>query len=678
MHDESASFEQAFLLGDRATNRYWQVGPVQFEMARIFSRRDLDWTAACAALRERFDEKISDDEITAAYQEFETLGLVELSEDAVVKGGLSAGAYRRALRLSGVRSQGLDKAAGDVRSFVMRAERARTAPKDLVALALRLQRDHPGDAVVQRVVQAFHRGLQHERVVKSNAHLPALLRWMRVQVPLFDPHEQIARWLPRLRFVFSWWFFALTLLVAFAGFSTYLDRAREVHQRLVLVSGNLTLLFCCTVTMLVIHEYAHAFACKHYGGEVHEIGIIVFLFFIPAAYCDVSDAHLFKSKRQKLIVTLAGTWSTFVLASLGALIWGNTIPTALLNHVGLVLMATGYATVLTNLNPLLPLDGYFFLSDWLGIDNLRDRAPEYAKAYLVALITGKARPVVTPREHRVFFVYFVVGSLYQVFYMLLSLGFGWLILVRGGTLLGFSIFVLLVYLFYVRTYWLKVVRLWKEARTKQLFAYVAGAAAVLSVLVFVPFSNSVVVPVTVRKMTHVATIAPEVAVIDAIVAPRGSAVKAGDVLFRLGTVDRSVLVTAPVAGFVEWEREWLPNEPVEAGAVLAAVVKGYAAEGELPERHVRAALDAQTAEATVLGDRVLAQSVSVESRARAPGERPRPLLHVGILAPRENPLTLSDGMAGRVVLSSSRSISLWRRLWGAEWDKVIVDVWRLF
>ena len=56
VHDESASFEQAFLLGDRATNRYWQVGPVQFEMARIFSRRDLDWTAACAALRERFDE----------------------------------------------------------------------------------------------------------------------------------------------------------------------------------------------------------------------------------------------------------------------------------------------------------------------------------------------------------------------------------------------------------------------------------------------------------------------------------------------------------------------------------------------------------------------------------------------------------------------------------------------
>jgi hypothetical protein len=47
------------------------------------------------------------------------------------------------------------------------------------------------------------------------------------------------------------------------------------------------------VTML--HESAHGLTCKHFGGQVHEIGFLL-MFFMPCFYCNVSDAWLFRER----------------------------------------------------------------------------------------------------------------------------------------------------------------------------------------------------------------------------------------------------------------------------------------------------------------------------------------------------------------------------------------------
>ncbi len=48
-----------------------------------------------------------------------------------------------------------------------------------------------------------------------------------------------------------------------------------------------------------IHEFAHGYVTKFYGGEVHDIGIAL-LYFMPAFYCDTTDSLLFQSKWQRL------------------------------------------------------------------------------------------------------------------------------------------------------------------------------------------------------------------------------------------------------------------------------------------------------------------------------------------------------------------------------------------
>src|SRR5262245_50484791 len=59
----------------------------------------------------------------------------------------------------------------------------------------------------------------------------------------------------------------------------------------------LTLLLVTT-----LHEFAHGLTCKHHGGEVHEIGFLL-IFLMPAFYCNVSDAWLFKERSRRLWVT---------------------------------------------------------------------------------------------------------------------------------------------------------------------------------------------------------------------------------------------------------------------------------------------------------------------------------------------------------------------------------------
>src|SRR5256884_5117449 len=55
----------------------------------------------------------------------------------------------------------------------------------------------------------------------------------------------------------------------------------------------------------ITHEFAHGLTCKHYGGEVHEVGFLL-MFLLPCFYCNVSDTWLMPEKWKRLWVALAG------------------------------------------------------------------------------------------------------------------------------------------------------------------------------------------------------------------------------------------------------------------------------------------------------------------------------------------------------------------------------------
>ena len=119
--------------------------------------------------------------------------------------------------------------------------------------------------------------------------------------------------------------------------------------------------------IIVIHELGHGLTCKYFGGKVHEIGAMLFYFQL-AFFCNVNDAWTFPERRARLWVTAAGAWIQLVVASIAAMVWWAATPGSLLAYAAFAGVFTGgIATVLMNANPLIPLDGYYALSDYLEV-----------------------------------------------------------------------------------------------------------------------------------------------------------------------------------------------------------------------------------------------------------------------------------------------------------------------
>ncbi len=119
---------------------------------------------------------------------------------------------------------------------------------------------------------------------------------------------------------------------------------------------------------LLLHELGHASACFHYGAEPSNIGLTIYLIF-PVFYSDVTDAWRLK-RWQRVIVDLGGIYFQLVTAAIYVNFYNFTEWTAL----KIAILAIASSCIL-DLNPVLKFDGYWALSDALGVTNLsRERA----------------------------------------------------------------------------------------------------------------------------------------------------------------------------------------------------------------------------------------------------------------------------------------------------------------
>jgi len=185
------------------------------------------------------------------------------------------------------------------------------------------------------------------------------------------------------------------------------------------------------LAVTTLHEFAHGLTCKHYGGEVHEIGFLL-MFFMPCFYCNVSDAWLFRERSKRLWVTLAGGYFELFLWALAVFVWRLTLPGTWPNYLAFIVVVSSGIDTLFNFNPLLRLDGYYLLSDWLEVPNLQQRALERFKGHLRWLLWGTPRPE-PERRARVFLGYGLVSWLYSLGFLFLMLwGMFWFLGEKWG------------------------------------------------------------------------------------------------------------------------------------------------------------------------------------------------------------------------------------------------------
>jgi hypothetical protein len=160
---------------------------------------------------------------------------------------------------------------------------------------------------------------------------------------------------------------------------------------------TLALVWVTLLTATLCHEFAHGLTRKHYGGEAHEVGVMM-LFLMPCFYCNVSGAWPFREKSKRLWVTLAGGYCDLCVWALAVFVWRLTLQSCLVNYLAWVVLSVLGARICFNFNPLLKLDGYYLLGDFLEIPNLQQRAVGRVKAHLRWLLWGARRPTPEPRS----------------------------------------------------------------------------------------------------------------------------------------------------------------------------------------------------------------------------------------------------------------------------------------
>jgi putative peptide zinc metalloprotease protein len=160
-----------------------------------------------------------------------------------------------------------------------------------------------------------------------------------------------------------------------------------------------------------IHESAHGLTCKHYGGQVHSMGFM-FLYLMPAFYVDVTEVWVSASKVQRLATIIAGIWVEMTVCGLAMIVWSNTMAGQWLHDFAYqLILITGLAVIVVNLNPLIKLDGYYFLTEMIGIPDLKERSTAFLSGWFQSRVLRlPVEMPVVPRKRAPFYILYAIAS----------------------------------------------------------------------------------------------------------------------------------------------------------------------------------------------------------------------------------------------------------------------------
>ena len=325
---------------------------------------------------------------------------------------------------------------------------------------------------------------------KRSLRSPLALRF-----PLLDPERFLTRTAGFVRPFFSiagaliW--LAVVGTAAVLACQHWSELTENITDR-VLSAQNILLLWFTYPVLKAMHEFGHGYAVKTWGGEVHEMGIML-LVLMPIPYVDASSASAFSEKWRRIVVGAGGMIVELFIAALAMFLWLNLeqgIARAVAYNIMLI---ASVSTVLFNANPLLRYDGYYILSDVLEMPNLAQRSTQYlgylTKRHLLGLKKTEP-PYVAPGERFWLFTYSIASFSYRM------LVYAWIVLFIAGKF--FIIGVILAMWALASMIVIPVIKkvhfvLFSPALREKRFRAVAVSGAALTVaimlLLFMPFPS---------------------------------------------------------------------------------------------------------------------------------------------------------------------------------------------
>ena len=243
-----------------------------------------------------------------------------------------------------------------------------------------------------------------------------------IQFSAWDPDKFFDRIHPKLAFVYSRWFTLLTLAAFAFMIYVFIDRWSEIANDTIQFydftqkgAYDIAEFWVLVCILLFFHETAHGLSCKHYGGHVHRMGFHL-VYLTPAFFTDVIEAWVYATRPQRLVIIVSGVWTEMMFSAAATPIWWGTPKGSWAHEFAYkIILITGLGVIFFNWNPLIKLDGYYLLTEGLGIPNLKEDSTAYVAGWVKKHIwrLPVEVPYVARRRRLGYVVYALVSGLYS-------------------------------------------------------------------------------------------------------------------------------------------------------------------------------------------------------------------------------------------------------------------------
>jgi putative peptide zinc metalloprotease protein len=365
----------------------------------------------------------------------------------------------------------------------------------------------------------------------------------------WNPNRTLTRMEPYLRWLYTPGFVLFSIAVFVIAMSILAGdwaRVQKDTEDLYSFTGksayDIWAFWIIMLTVGGIHEFGHGLTCKHFGGDVNQMGFLL-IYFTPAFYTDTTDILLFESTAPREFVIFAGIWVELVLCSLSTFVWALSVPGTIVNDLAYkTLLLSGVTGALLNLNPLIKADGYYAISQFLHIDCLREDSFAYLQAWFQRYFLRRKidLPPASRKHRRVFLAFGLSAITYSTLLLFIVLAWVNNILVSRMGSWGYVATAGLLYFLlrnrirqsipHVRGWWLKsreAYMRWKMTRKQQL------AAAAVAVVLVSPFASKVSSEFILEPASNTQVRALVSGRVREVKIHPGDAVRAGDILAEL-------------------------------------------------------------------------------------------------------------------------------------------------
>lgn len=286
------------------------------------------------------------------------------------------------------------------------------------------------DEVIKFIAELFNSGIlkgdvspdatglfSHYKKKEQSSWKKHLWNPLAIRLPIIDPENFLINCKEYFEKIFTWQMGLIWIAVVLAAIlqaGSHWVELKHYNFENLLSPTNLAVLWLIYPVLKLLHELGHATATKHFGGEVHEMGVLL-LAFIPLPYVDASNAAAFAQRRQRILVSAMGMMVEIFIAALALFVWIEVEPGLIKDLSFNIMLIAGISTVLFNGNPLLKYDAYYMLSDAIDVPNLATRGNKYI-AYIVQKYAFGLEDTENPANSRYEKIWFVVYTILSFIY----------------------------------------------------------------------------------------------------------------------------------------------------------------------------------------------------------------------------------------------------------------------